>query len=183
MIVILSEERSMSETLTTLFDRHYPKQVEGIDWQIIHFSGKADLEQNFVRKMRGWNHLAPHFIILRDNDGANCQDLKQRLAQRATTTGKPHHIRLVCQELESWFLGDLIAIEAAYPKSRATTFSGTAKFRDPDKLTNASHELLKLTSVSGKTSRATTIARHLDPTRNRSQSFKVLLRTLDSLFT
>jgi len=181
MIVILSEERSMRDTLVPLFARLHPSLVEGIDWQIIHFQGKADLEKNFPRKMAGWPHLSPHFLILRDNDGADCQSLKARLTKRAVATGKPFHIRIVCQELESWLLGDLAAIETAYPGSKASTFAGTAKYRDPDKLTNASAELAKLTSVPGKTSRAHAIAKHLQPEVNRSHSFQVFLRTFQSL--
>ncbi len=55
MIVILSEERSMRDTLAILFSRHYPFLMEGIHWQIIAFQGKADLEKNFPRKMRSWS--------------------------------------------------------------------------------------------------------------------------------
>jgi len=181
MIVILSEERSMRVTLVPLFARLYPSLVEGIHWQVIHFQGKADLEKNFPRKMEGWSHLSPHLIILRDNDGADCQALKARLTERAAATGKPFHIRIVCQELESWLLGDLAAVEAAYPGSRATTFAGTAKYRDPDKLTNASAELAKLISIPGKISRAHAVAKHLQPEVNRSHSFLVFLRTFQSL--
>jgi len=181
MIVILSEERSMRDTLVPLFERLHPNLVEGIHWQIIHFQGKADLEKNFPRKMKAWSYLSPHFIILRDNDGADCQTLKVKLAERAASTGRAFHIRIVCQELESWFLGDLAAIEAAYPSSNASKFSGTAKYRDPDRLTNASSELAKITSVSGKTSRAHAIAKHLQPEINRSKSFQVFLKTFQSL--
>lgn len=181
MIVILSEERSMRDTLVPLITRLHPNLVEGIHWQIIHFQGKADLEKNFPRKMAAWSHLSPHFLILRDNDGGDCQSLKTRLSERAATTGKPFHIRIVCQELESWLLGDLNAVETAFPGSRASSFSGKAKFRDPDKLTNASDELARLTSVSGKTSRAHAIAKHLQPEFNRSKSFQVFLSTFNSL--
>jgi len=182
MIVILSEERSMRDTLVALFARYYPSLLEGVHWQIIYFQGKADLEKNFPHKMRSWSHRSPHFIILRDNDGADCQVIKERLRLRAAPTGKPFHIRLVCQELEAWFLGDLAAVEAAYPSSRATRFQETAKYRNPDNINNASDELSRLTNVTGKTSKASAIARHLDLTRNRSHSIQVLFRTLADFF-
>lgn len=173
MTVIFTEERSMSETLRKLFDQCFPHLIEGIDWQVIHFQGKADLEKNYPRKMQGWSYLNPHFIILRDNDGSDCKTLKSRLQALGSSSGKPFTIRIVCQELESWFLGDLSAVEAAYPTSRATSSARVAKFRDPDKLTNASDELAKLTKVYGKISKATAIAPHLKPDRNLSHSFQI----------
>jgi hypothetical protein len=172
----------MRVTLGALFERHYPSLMEGIHWQIIYFQGKADLAKNFPNKMRSWSHLSPHFVILRDNDGADCQALKESLRLRAAPTGKPFHIRLVCQELEAWFLGDLAAVEAAYPSSKATRFQDSAKYQNPDKITNASEELARLTSIRGKTSKASAIARHLDLARNRSRSIKVLFRTLADFF-
>ena len=181
MIVILTEERSMRDALVPLITRYFPSLSEGIHWQIIHFQGKADLEKNFPHKMRGWSHLSPHFIILRDNDGGDCVALKARLHNRALTTSKPFHIRLVCQELESWLLGDLEAVEAAFPDSRATRYAETAKYRDPDKLSNPSQELAALTSIRGKTSKAQAIAPHLLISRNRSNSFQLVIKTLRDL--
>ncbi len=181
MIVILCEERSMRDTLAILFARYYPSLLEGIHWQIVFFQGKADLEKNFARKMRAWSHGSPHFIVLRDNDGSDCAVLKNRLMLQAETSGKPFHVRLVCQELESWFLGDLIAVEAAFPASQASKQLNTAKYRDPDRLTNASEELARLTQVYGKTSKAKAISPHLDIERNLSHSFRLLFSTLSTL--
>ncbi|GHC41205.1 DUF4276 family protein [Roseibacillus persicicus] len=182
MIVILSEEASMRATLVALFTRYYPSLVEGIHWQIIAFQGKADLEKNFPHKMRSWSYLSPHFIILRDNDGADCTVLKERLRERARTTGKPYHIRLVCQELEAWLLGDMEAIQQAYPHSRATNHTNTARFRNPDSLGNPSEELAKITGVSSKTAKAHAIAPHLDSSRIQSHSFQVFWKTIAHFF-
>jgi hypothetical protein len=182
MIVILCEERSMRDTLAIVFARYYPTLAEGVHWQIIFFQGKADLEQNLSRKMRSWSYGSPHFIILRDNDGSDCAVLKERLRRHAEISGKPFHIRMVCQELESWFLGDLMAVEAAFPTSRASQQLKTAKFRNPDQLTNASDELARLTKVYGKTSKANAISPHLELERNTSPSFRLLFQTLASLF-
>lgn len=182
MIVILCEERSMRDTLAIVLSRHYPELLEGIHWQVIAFQGKADLEKNFTRKMRSWNYGEPHFVILRDKDGSDCKALKARLQNHARTVGKPFHIRIVCEELESWFLGDLAAIEAAFPFTRATRLSATAKYRNPDLLTNASDELARLTGVRGKVSKAIAIAPCLELNRNKSPSFQLMTSTLSSLF-
>lgn len=92
-------------------------------------------------------------------------------------------IVFLCEELESWFLGDLAAVEAAFPASRATRSTYTAKYRNPDLLTNASDELARLTGVYGKISKAKAIARHLEPARNTSPSFNLLQRTFADLLT
>lgn len=83
---------------------------------------------------------------------------------------------IVCQELESWLLGDSPAVCGAYPDCRFN--NDEAKFRDPDRLNNASQILHELTRERSKPRRASSIAPHLDPDRNRSHSFQVFYRTL-----
>lgn len=138
MLVFLTEEQSMTPVLRKLLAELWPAALEGLHWHIIHHQGKADLESNLVEKMRSWNYNSPHFIILRDNDGGDCQALKKRLLDLATSTRKPHHIRIVCQELEAWFLGDLQAVEAAFPTSDATSYQNRNPYRSPDRATNPS---------------------------------------------
>ena len=145
------------------------------------FQGKADLQKNFSKKMESWNYNSPHFIILRDNDGGDCKALKERLASAAVETGKPFHVRIVCQELEGWFLGDLNAIDRAYPTSSANQYAGKQKYRNPDSLNNASHLLETMTGVRGKVSRAQNISTYLTIDNNRSASFVVLANTLKKL--
>lgn len=176
MIVILTEEPSMRIVLRSLIIGGWPARHEGVDWQIISHSGKADLERKMVRKMNTWNFGDPHFIILRDNDGGDCRLLKDRLSALAASSGKPHHVRIVCQELESWLIGDLSAVKAAYPKARIK--DAVAKFRDPDRLGNASEELSSITGDRTKVERAALVAPHLEPARNRSRSFQVMVKTL-----
>ncbi len=180
MIVFLTEEQSMRVTLRALLAGFRPNLLEGLDWQILVFEGKADLEKKFADRMRCWNHGDPHFVILRDNDGGDCQVLKARLADKAATSGKRFHIRIVCQELESWFLGDCLAVTAAY--SSCGFSNDTAKYRNPDRINNASQELASLTGDFAKVNRAAFISPHLDPPRNRSRSFQVLFETIQQLF-
>ena len=178
MLVFLTEEQSMTPVLRKLLAGLWPSALEGLHWHIIHHQGKADLESNLVDKMRSWNYNSPHFIILRDNDGGDCQALKNRLLDLATSTSKPHHIRIVCQELEAWFLGDLEAVEAAFPKSDATSYQNRNPYRFPDKPTHPSQLIAELTGTSAKVGRAEEIAPHLNSETNRSPSFQVLRRTL-----
>jgi Domain of unknown function (DUF4276) len=176
MIVIFTEEASMNAALDGLIARHFPDRIKGLDWFVIDFNGKSDLERKFPKRMKIWNYGDPLFVILRDNDGGDCRALKKRLHDLAIPMAKPFKVRVVCQELESWFLGDCQAVNTAFPGCRFS--NGTAKYRDPDKMTNASQELAELTGAFSKVGRASLIAAHLDPARNVSRSFQVLFETL-----
>jgi len=181
MIVFLTEEASMKELLSGIIHTQYPSLHEGLDWHIIAYQGKADLEKNIQSKMRSWNYNNPHFIILRDNDGGDCLQLKSKLANLASETGKPHHIRIVCQELEAWLLGDADAVKKVFP--HAPFHNAQRTYRNPDNLNNASQILTELTGSPSKVSRAQDIAPHLSPSRNASKSFQVFHKTLISLLS
>lgn len=181
MIVFLTEEQSMTSVIKKVMAELCPNASEGFHWQIISHQGKADLESNLVKKMTSWSYNSPHFIILRDNDGGNCRTLKKRISGRASTTGKPHHVRLVCQELEAWFIGDLPAVEQAYPNSNARSYATRTPYRTPDSPTNASQLIEQITGTRAKVGRAEKIAPHLDLSNNRSHSFNILLSTLKAL--
>ncbi len=180
MIVLFTEEPSMKATIEALMQKHFPHAVKGWDWLVIDYNGKSDLEKGFPARMRAWSFGNPRFVILRDADGGECLDIKHRLASLALPSGKPFKVRIVCQELESWFIGDSQAVGRAYPGCRFT--NETAKYRNPDRLANASQELANLTGEHAKIPRAMGIAAHLDPTRNCSRSFQVFFSTLQELF-
>jgi len=61
VIVILTEEPSMSVALRALFEAQWPDRVRGVDWHIVSFRGKADLERRMIEKMQSWNYGSPHF--------------------------------------------------------------------------------------------------------------------------
>lgn len=181
MIVFLIEEPSMSPVVKKLMEELWPSGREGLHWQIITYQGKLDLQKNMARKMTGWNYNDPHFIILRDNDGADCFVLKKKLLDLVAETNKPHHVRLVCQHLEAWFLGDLAAVEAAFPQSKATALQERNPYRTPDEAANAEQLLEDLIGNTGKVGHAESIARHLSLYANRSPSFQAFLRLVDEL--
>ncbi len=130
------------------------------------------MEKSIPKKMRSWNYGNPHFIILRDNDGGDCFAVKRRLRATAQRWNRPFHVRIVCQELESWLLGDFNAIKRAYP--RIAGVSNRPKFRNPDDLTNPSQQLDSLVNERAKIRRAKNISQHFDLTANRSKNLNVL---------
>lgn len=179
MIVLLTEEKSMRECLKVIIPQLWPDSIEGLNWFVLSFQGKSDLKKSIPKKMKGWkNYGKPHFIILQDNDGGNYFATKQELCTIANPYDKPFHVRIVCQELESWLLGDPEAIRRAYPEAR---IRARAKFRKPDKLGNASQELGRLINIQTKVQRAQNISQHLDLTKNNSKSFNVFIKTLQQL--
>jgi len=178
MIVILTEEESMTAMIDTLIESNWPNSVNGVDWICLSFQGKSDLEKNIPRKMQQWNFGQPKFLILRDQDGADCIAVKRKLQKIAEKGEKPFLIRIVCMELESWLLGELDAVEAAYPASKASKLRNKEKYRNPDKLANASHELSKLVGTSGKVGRARAIAIHFLSEKCVSKPFKVFWQSL-----
>src|SRR5690606_3439693 len=137
-----------------------------------------DLEASINRKIRGWREPGVRFLVARDQDGADCVKLKARLADLVPANPRPEHrIRIVCQELESWLLGDIGAIADAYPQARKHASFRTWSKRDPDSFTNAADMVANLTGTKAKTNRAKEIAaRMTDLDSNRSHSFQVFLQ-------
>ena len=165
----------MDATLRNMLPNLFPDFREYEHWLIIHHQGKSDLERSYPRKMKEWREPGVRFIILRDNDGADCLALKQRLISMAPDNAPAYLVRIVCQELEGWLLGDMDAVRAAYPAAaRHKSFRSLSK-KDPDKLTNASELVKHLTCTQAKVGRASMIAKHMQPANNRSTSFHVFL--------
>ena len=63
MIVLFTEEESMGECLKVIIPKLWPNSVGGLDWMVLSFQGKSDLEKSIPNKMRGWNYGNPHFVI------------------------------------------------------------------------------------------------------------------------
>ena len=171
----------MGDALRQLLPKLRPELREFEHWMIINHQGKSDLEKSYPRKMKQWGEPGVRFIIMRDNDGADCVALKARLASRMPDNPPTHLIRIVCQELESWFIGDMRALKAAYPAAgRHQTFKTLANTH-PDTLTNASDLLKVLTGTKAKRLTAELIAQHMKPAVNRSGSFQIFVAGLDRL--
>ncbi|WP_347489642.1 DUF4276 family protein [Desulfoscipio sp. XC116] len=172
-IVFMLEEPSMKELLDKLLPQLLP---QGVDFMTVPHEGKQDLERSIRRKLRAWNEPGVRFIIVRDQDGGNCFRIKGDLLNICKLAGRPDSvIRIVCNELESWFLGDLVAVAAAYDKPRIARLQGKRKYRNPDNVTNAAEELKKLVPEYQKLQGARRIANHIDRDRNISNSFRVFL--------
>jgi hypothetical protein len=173
LLIFLLEEESMSELLNVLLPRFLSPLV---DFKLVHHNGKQELEKAIPYKLRRWQAPDIHFVIVRDQKSDDCVKLKQRLKQLCQQAGQPDAlVRIACHELESWFLGDLAAVEKAFKIKGLARQQNKKKYREPDKLANAAEELQKLVKNYKKVSGACAIAPHLNLTSNRSHSFQVLI--------
>ena len=194
-LVALVEGYSEKELLCNFLPRMFPgMHVNGTDSEIsnlenlpyfglnftcLRFEGKPDLLKQCADKLRDWNVPDSVFLILCDMDNDNCRDLKNRLDGICRKSGKSNIIiRIACQELESWYFGDLQAVESALSLS-GNMLSGAKKARqNPDALVKPSLGLKKLTQgayrkISG--SRAIGKFLDIDPSNNSSKSFRVFV--------
>ncbi len=173
-IVFLLEEPSMKDLLDVVLPKLIP---ETVGFQTVPHEGKTDLERSIPRKLRGWREPGVRFVVVRDNDGADCLSVKARLADLCRSSGRPDTlVRIVCQELECWYLGDLAAVEKAFSVGGLACKQQKAKYRTPDKLANSSDIMRKLIPRFAKVSGARAIAPHMSITDNRSASFHAFVR-------
>ena len=178
-VVFFLEEPSAQELLEGLLPRVLPEVIP----RYLVFQGKQDLEKNLVRKLRGWMMPDSVFVVMRDQDSGDCKAIKQQLVERCRESGKARVlVRLACRELESFYLGDLGAVEKGLGLRGISGQQEKRTFRNPDTLGNPHDELCRIThgryqKVSG--SRA--IAPYLRLSGNKSRSFNVLLKGLRSL--
>ena len=121
---------------------------------------------------------------MRDQDSGDCRAVKRSLVEQCRLAGRDDVlVRVACHELESFYLGDLRAVERGLALSGLSSHQQTRKFRDPDALGNAAEELKKLTRQAYQKrggSRAIGVHLALDGT-NASRSFNTLIDGLRRL--
>ncbi|MGZ4953743.1 MAG: DUF4276 family protein [Methylobacter sp.] len=176
------EEPSAAEMLKGILPNLLP---EGINVKFLVFEGKQDLEKQLERRLKGWQQPDSFFLVMRDKDGGDCLMIKQRLAEKVCASGKQAStlIRIACTELESFYLGDLSAVDQGLEIGNLAKKQHERKYRTPDMLSNAAQELSKLTQqkyqkIAG--SRAIAPFLKIDGS-NKSHSFNVLLTGIRKL--
>lgn len=179
-LAILVEEPSAREMLNGLLPRLLPDQVR---FRCIVFEGKQDLEKRLPRVLRGWRKPNTRFVVLRDKDSGDCATIKDRLLGLCRGAGKPDAlVRIACHELESWYLGDLAAVERGLGIRGLARKQRTAIFRAPDRLANPAQELRHLTGNNyQKVAGSRSIGPFLDAEANASHSFGVFVSGIQRL--
>ena len=177
-LIFLLEEPSMKE----LLDRLLPRVFPDLAFHCVPHDGKDDLENNIRETLRNWREPNARFFVVRDNDNANCYALKERLRQ-ICVEGRRNDtlVRIVCQELEAWYLGDPDALADAFHDEKLRMIKNQPRYGDPDAIQNPSDFVKRRIPSFGNISGARTMAQHLRPERNRSSSFAVFLSGIERL--
>lgn len=177
-LVFCLEELSAKEMLQGILPKLLPEHVTP---RFIVFEGKQDLEKQLVRKMRLWNQPGEVcFIVLRDKDAGDCRKIKQNLLKKCQEANRPDAIvRIACHELESFYLGDLRAVEQGLGLKGLANKQGQRQYRDPDNFSSSANKLSKLTNnFYDKVSGSRAISRHLNVDSNCSRSFNILVKAI-----
>lgn len=181
-LVCLLEEPSAEEMLKGVLPRILPEDVY---CQYMVFEGKQDLEKRLEKRLRGWRMPDTIFLIMRDQDSGDCREIKKGLQEKVRSAGKGDVslVRIACHELESFYLGDLAAVEEGLSLSGLKERQEQGKYRNPDALANPAEEMYKITDfqyqkIAG--SRAIAPLLNLEG-GNRSRSFTVLLEGIEAL--
>lgn len=197
---ILVEEQSAEEALRHLL----PKIIRGgVRVKIINMGNKTKLLKQLPARLAGYRQRISEgerlrIVVLVDRDSDDCKKLKNLLERVAidaglTTKSSPHENgdfvvlnRIVIEELESWFIGDSVALRKAFPSlPRINTSSGI--FRNPDNggSWEALHRYLKNNGIykNGfpKIDAARRIAPHMNVADNRSLSFRTFVSGFRSI--
>ena len=178
-LVFLVEEPSMADMLDGLLPRLFP----ALRFQCVPHDGKQDLEKSIPRKLRAWREPGVRFVVVRDQDGADCRQVKARLVGLCRQAGRTDVlVRVVCRALEAWYVGDLEALMQAFPEARphARRELNRARYRNPDTVVQPSEAIAKQIPEFQKGLGARRMANHLSR-ENRSRSFQVFLAGVERL--
>ncbi|MCC6126888.1 MAG: DUF4276 family protein [Pirellulales bacterium] len=172
-LVFLLEERSMTEVLKIIVPSLVPQDVV---CRYLPHEGKQDLEKSIPRKLRAWKAPGVQFVVVRDKDAGDCKKVKSKLLELCKQGFRPDTlVRVVCPHLESWFLGDLAAVEKAYGMRNLAKKQTDRQYSNPDRLQNAEQELRRLIPRYQKISGSRHIAPHMAIESNKSKSFQVFI--------
>ena len=168
--------------MRALLDGLLPRLFPGLPFQCVPHEGKTDLERSIPRKLRGWREPGVRFAVVRDNDGGDCRALKSNLRVLCQAAHRDDTlIRIVCQELEAWYLGEPDALADAFAREAVRSIGQKARFREPDSVRRPSEAVEQLVPEFQKVSGARRMAQHLTRERNSSTSFRVFMAGVEAV--
>ncbi|HAK79921.1 MAG TPA: hypothetical protein DCM71_24190 [Runella sp.] len=176
MLYVFTEEPSAKIVMDSLLPKVLP---EGVGFKVFPHQGKQDLEKALRKTLPHISQMpGAKILVTRDQDSADCVALKKELNTITEGSCKcEYSIRIICKELEAWFLGDLKAVQAAYPRLKPEQHLAKADFKNVDKITNPNKYLLKIIpeyknrETLPKLECSERISPFLDLENNRSESF------------
>ena len=199
-VEFLVEEPSTEAALTELLPGIFRGRAT---WTIHVYQGRTDLMTKLPGRLRGYAHWLPadwYIVVIVDEDREDCLALKLRMEEATKAAGLTTRSqrppggriqvvnRIAVEELEAWFFGDVPALCAAYP-GVPDALERKRGFRDSDAIAGGTWEALeRVLQRAGyhkgglpKIEAARAIARHMQPDRNRSRSFRCFHAALTDL--
>jgi hypothetical protein len=177
--IFMVEERSMSEFLEIFLDNN--SKITKEKRRIIPHSGKSDLKKSLPIKLRALNEPNTLFIVLIDQDSSDCKELKADITRICGQVKNARCIvRIVCRELESWYLGDLEAVDSVF-NTKLSKHEKRKSFRMPDMIPNPKQILFNYIKPRGQVNIAQRMAdamTQISIHANRSKSFDIFLQTI-----
>ncbi len=170
--------------MQALLDGLLPRLFPGLPFLCVPHDGKTDLERSIPHKLRGWREPGIRFVVVRDNDGKDCRTLKNALHERCRAAGRSDTlVRIACQELEAWYLGEPDALAEAYGRESLRNLGRKARFRDSDSVPRPHTVLEGLVPEFQKVAGARRMAQYLSRERNASSSFRVFVAGVEAIAT
>ena len=168
----------MQALLDGLLRRLFPELL----FQCVPHEGWTDLERSIPHKLKGWREPGVRFAVVRDNDGGDCRARKTALRELCPPFRRDDVlIRIVCQELEAWYLGEPDALADAFGDEALRNLWRKAKFRDSDAVQRPHEEIERLVPEFQKVSGARRMAQHLSRERTTSTSFQMFMAGVDGV--
>jgi Domain of unknown function (DUF4276) len=178
-LVFLLEEPSAKDLLEGLLPKLLPATI--YPYYLV-FEGKQDLEAQLVRKLKGWQKRDSAFVVLRDQDAADCRKVKKGLSDLVAQSGRsPSLIRVACKELEAWVVGDWCAIAEAFERPELEAQGQKAAHRTPDALVRPIEAIQRHVPEYQKRDGARRLGPLLYPERNQSESFRAFCGGIKAL--
>lgn len=178
-LYVLTEEESARPVIEALF----ATISEGltVSCRVITHQGKDDLLKAITKTVPSLSRIPnTSILVLHDQDQNDCRILKAKIVHLMEQHCQCHYkIRIVCQELEAWYFGDIEAIKLCYEVINQQQLTSRTKRKNVDEIVNPSHELLKYIreyhklKTLPKVQMAKRVAVHLNVDRNTSTSFKM----------
>jgi len=191
------EEPSQESALTQLLPKILTSNVT---FNIHGYRGKQKFLKNVPNRLKGYQPSLPSdwkIVLLIDEDREDCLKLKKQLEDMAISAGlipksscqkdKSFQVlnRIVVEELEAWFFGDVEAICQADPKV-SPHLAKQKGYRDPDAIRGGTAEALeRVLKKAGyhlggleKYKAYSEISKYMNPELNRSKSFQVFYQGL-----
>lgn len=171
-LIFLLEERSAALLLEALLPRLFPE----LTFRCLPHEGKSDLKKSLRAKLQNWQTPGDQFVVIQDQDSADCVTVKQYLSEICASAGRPDTlVRIACRELEAWYFGEPAAMARAFAAPRLAKLSQRKPYRVADAIVNPARELEKLHPSYQKLDGARLMGGQLSYAGNASSSFRALI--------